>query len=160
MANYYTHLSFQISASKADAERFIQLIEAASATDNDTPLLLGRDIEAAFRGDEQSAEHVFTQLLDGSAFGIDCLFNEGTQSLTIFDSDGGPNLWALAHFLQRLFPQQLPLGFVYSHACDRSRVDSFGGGLYAIGPDTIIHRSLDDFLGEVLSDLMGPGNES
>ena len=153
MANYHTHFAFEIAASKADAERFIQIIEAASAADDDTPHLLAPEIEAAFRSETQDAEEVFAQILGDMGFGIDCLFDAKQQKLTLFDSHGNPNLWTLAQCLQRLYPEKLPMGFVYSETCDRSRVNGFGGGFFTIAPDTINNRSLTQILEVELSKL-------
>jgi hypothetical protein len=155
MANYFTNFAFQIPASKADAERFVQLIEAANAIDNEAPQLLGREIEAAFRSEIQSGEQVYVEILDDMSFGIDCLFDETSQRLTIFDSDGSPNLWALAQCLQRLYPEKLPLGFVYSENCDKARVDGFGGGFFKIAPDTIYNETLAQILATELAELPG-----
>jgi hypothetical protein len=153
MANHFTHFAFQIPATKAEAERFIQIIEATTAIDNDAPQLLGREIEAAFRSDTQDAELVFGGILDGMGFGIDSLFEADKQKLTIFDTDGTPNLWALAQCLQRLYPEKLPMGFVYAATCDKSRVNGFGGGFFTIASDTIHHQSLGEILETELTAL-------
>lgn len=121
-------------------------------------LVLGREIEAAFRSDTQSAEQVFTEILEDTGFGIDCLFDEQTQRLTVFDRCGSPNLWALAQCLQRLYPEKLPLGFVYSETCDKSRVDGFGGGFFTITQDTVHTESLAQILGSELAELEGTRN--
>lgn len=153
MANYTTHFAFQIAASRADAERFIQLIEAGIALENDTPHLLGRDIEAAFRSETHGAERVFAEILGGTSFGIDCRFDAEQQKLTIFDSHGAPNLWALAQCLQRLYPDTLPMGFVYAETCDKNRVDGFGGGFFTIASDTVHNQSLAQILAAELAEL-------
>jgi hypothetical protein len=153
MANYFTHFAFQTAATKADAERFIQLIEASDATDNETPHLLGPEIEAAFRSDTHKVEQVFTAILDDMSFGIDCRFDAEEKTLTIFDSHGAPNLWALAQRLQRLYPEKLPLGFVYTDTCDKARVDGFGGGFFTIGRDMIQNQSLAQILEAELAAL-------
>ena len=131
MANYYTHLAFQIPATCDHAERFSKAIE-----------------EAAVGTGDAAAE-------DGSLEGIACRFDRDSGTLAIFDSDGAPNLWALATSLQRLFPKKLPLGFVYSCSCDKPRSDGFGGGLFAVGCKTIVHRDLGDLLAEEIAELPG-----
>ena len=129
MANYYTHLAFQIPATSSDAERFNKAIE-----------------EAAVGMGDAGAE-------DESLEGIACRFDRDSGTLAIFDSDGAPNLWALAKTLQRLFPEKLPLGFVYSCSCDKPRSDGFGGGLFAVGCETIVQRDLGKLLAEEITDL-------
>ena len=129
MANYYTHLAFEITADAEDAERFVGSIEAAS-------------VAAATAGDD-----------DDQLDGIACRFDSETGRLAIYDSDGTPNLWALAKALQRLLPARLPLGFVYSCSCDKARSDGFGGGLFAIGTETIVHSDLGELLAEEIAEL-------
>ena len=129
MANYYTHLAFQIPATCADAERFSKAIEEAT-------------VGTGGAGDE-----------DESLEGVACRFDQDSGTLAIFDSDGAPNLWALAKTLQRLFPEKLPLGFVYSSSCDKTRTDGFGGGLFAVGCETIVQRDLGELLAEEIADL-------
>ncbi len=129
MANYYTHLAFEIPATRADAERFSKVIEEAAVGTEDA-------------GDE-----------DERLKGLACRFDQDGGTLAIFDSDGAPNLWALAKTLQRLFPEKLPLGFVYSCSCDKPRSDGFGGGLFAVGSETIVQRDLGELLAEEITDL-------
>ena len=129
MANYYTHLAFEIPATSADAERFSKEIEEAAAGAGDA-------------GDED-------ERLEGFA----CRFDQESGTLAIFDSDGAPNLWALAKTFQRLFPEKLPLGFVYSCSCDKPRSDGFGGGLFAVGSEDIMQRDLGELLAEEIADL-------
>ena len=131
MANYYTHLTFEITAASADAERFSKAIEEAAVGPGDA-------------GDEDERHE-----------GIACRFDQDSGTLAIFDSDGAPNLWALAKTLQRLFPEKLPLGFVYSCSCDKPRTDGFGGGLLAVGSDSIVHRDLGELLAEEIAELPG-----
>lgn len=123
MANYYTHLAFNIPATAEDAERFAQAIEQAAL------------IDAYSDAD-----------IDEVLGGIACRFDSGSGTLAIFDSDGGPTLWALAKTLQDLFPEKLPLGFVYSCTCDKARAGGFGGGLFVVGVDTIVERGLSELL--------------
>ena len=129
MANYYTHLAFEIPATSADAERFSKVIEETAVGTEDA-------------GDE-----------DERLEGIACRLDQDSGTLAIFDSDGAPNLWALATTLQRLFPEKLPLGFVYSCSCDKPRSDGFGGGLFAVGSDNIVQRDLGELLAEEIADL-------
>ena len=129
MANYYTHLAFDLAADAPDAERFKLAIEEADVVGTNT-------------GDE-----------DDRLDGIGCRFDTETRTLAIFDSDGAPNLWALANTLQHIFPARLPIGFVYSRSCDKPRSDGFGGGFFAIGAKTIIHRELGDLLAEAIAEL-------
>ena len=129
MANYYTHLAFEIPATSADAWRFSKAIEDAAVGTGDA-------------GDE-----------DERLEGIACRFDQDSDTLAIFDSDGAPNLWALATALQRLFHEKLPLGFIYSSSCDKPRSDGFGGGLFAVGSDSIVQRDLGELLAEEISDL-------
>ena len=129
MANYYTHLAFEVSATSADAERFSKAIE-----------------EAAIDGGNASDE-------GESLEGVACRFDQESGTLVIFDPDGAPNLWALANALQRLFPEKLPLGFTYSCSCDKPRTDGFGGGLFAVGSEDIVQRDLGDLLAEEIADL-------
>lgn len=129
MANYYTHLAFDLAVDAREAERFSRAIEESSvagATTGD--------------GDDQ---------LDG----IGCGFDEDSGTLAIFDSDGAPHLWALAKALQRLLPARLPIGFVYSCSCDKPRPDGFGGGLFVVGAETIVHRDLGELLAEAIAEL-------
>ena len=60
----------------------------------------------------------------------------------------------LATAFQRLFPEKLPLGFVYSCSCDKPRSDGSGGGLFAVGCGTIVQRDLGELLAEEIADLM------
>ena len=129
MANYYTHLAFEIPATSSDAERFSKAIEEAA-------------VGAGDAGDEDEG-------LDGVA----CRFDRDSGTLAIFDSDGAPNLWALAKTFQRLFPEKLPLGFVYSCSSDKPRSDGYGGGLFAVGCETIVQRDLGELLAEEIADL-------
>ena len=127
MANYYTHCTFDLVADAHDAERFSRAIEQAGIAD------------AAIDDDDQ---------LDG----IECRFDTATRRLAIFDSDGAPNLWALAKALQRLLPARLPIGFFYSCSCDKLRADGFGGGLFAIGVESIVQRDLGELLAEQITE--------
>ena len=129
MANYYTHLAFEIPATSDDAERFNEAIAAATVAGNS-----GADDNDAMEG-------------------IGCRFDQDGGTLAIFDSDGAPNPWALAKTLQRLFPEKLPFGFVYSCSCDKPRTDGFGGGLFAVGSDSIVHRDLGKLLADEIADL-------
>ena len=153
MANYFTSLAFKIAANHADAERFVQAIEAATALENCEKPMLAPEIEQAFRSDTQTAEEVFAGIIGDMGLGIDCLFNADDQSLIIFDNDGSPNLWALAQLLQRLYPPKLPLGFVYAETCDKSRAGGFGGGFFAISHDTIVNQSLAEVLEAEIAEL-------
>ena len=128
MANYYTHLAFDIPATSADAERFSKAIEEAAVGTGDT-------------ADE-----------DERLQGIACRFDQDGGTLAIFDRDGAPNLWALAKTLQRLFPEKLPLGFVYSCSCDKPRSDGLGGGLFAVASNSIVHRDLGELLAEEITE--------
>ena len=129
MANYFTHLAFEIPATSDDAERFNEAIAAATLAGNS-----GAD-------DDDELE------------GIACRFDQDSGTLAIFDADGAPNLWALAKTIQRLFPEKLPLGFAYSCSCDKPRSDGFGGGLFAVGSENIVQRDLGELLAEEISDL-------
>lgn len=129
MANYYTHLAFELPADAGEAERFNRALEEAGVAG----ACIGED-------DDQ---------LDGIA----CRFDSETGRLAICDSDGAPNLWALAKALQRLLPARLPVGFVYSCSCDKARPDGFGGGLFAIGAELIVHRDLAELLAEEIAEL-------
>ena len=128
MANYYTHLAFDLAVDARDSERFSRAIEQAG-------------VAGAATGDDDQLE------------GIACRSDEDSGTLAIFDSDGAPNLWALAKALQRLLPARLPIGFVYSCSCDKPRPDGFGGGLFAIGAETIVHRDLGEPLAEEITEL-------
>ena len=129
MANYFTHLAFEIPATAEAAAGFSQDIEEAA-------LVAGYG-----SGDNDAME------------GIACRFDKESETLAIFDTDGAPNLWALAKTLQRLFPEKLPLGFAYSCSCDKPRSDGFGGGLFAVGSENIVQRDLGELLAEEISDL-------
>ena len=129
MANYFSHLAFEIPATAEEAARFSQEIEEAA-------LVAGYS-----SGDNDAMD------------GIACRFDQESETLAIFDTDGAPNLWALAKTLQRLFPEKLPLGFAYSCSCDKPRSDGFGGGLFAVGSDTIVHRDLGELLAEKIADF-------
>jgi hypothetical protein len=129
MANYCTHLAFEVTADAGEAERFNRVLEEAGVAGAG----IGED-------DDQ---------LDGVA----CRLDSETGRLAICDSDGAPNLWALAKALQRLLPARMPFGFVYSCSCDKARCDGFGGGLFAIGAETIVHRDLGELLAEEIAGL-------
>ena len=129
MANYFSHLAFEIPATAEEAARFSQEIEEAA-------LVAGYS-----SGDNDAMD------------GIACRFDKESETLAIFDTDGAPNLWALAKTLQRLFPEKLPLGFAYSCGCDKPRSDGFGGGLFAVGSDTIVQRDLGELLAEKIADF-------
>ena len=129
MANYFAHLAFEIPATAEDAARFSQEIEEAA-------------LVAGYGGGDNDA-------MDGIA----CRFDSDRGTLAIFDSDGSPGLSALAKTLQSLFPDKLPLGFVYSCSCDKARPGGFGGGLIAIGADHIVERGLSELLAGELADL-------
>ena len=129
MANYYTHLAFDIPASPAQAERFAHEIELAT--------LLG-----VCGGEDDDAME-----------GVACRFDFASGILAIFDREGAPNLEALAKTIQRLFPNRLPFGFAYSCTCSKPRSDSFGGGLFAVGSDAIVQRDISDLLAEELTRL-------
>lgn len=159
MANYTTHLAFDIAATREDAERFIKIIEASIAIEDGQWPMLAPEIEPAFRSVRQPAEALLAEILDGTSLGIDCGFDEDHGVLGFWDSEGSPNLWAFAQCLQRLFPKKLPMGFVYSNNCDKHRPGGFGGGLFAIGADTIVHRTLDRMLEEELAQLQGKSDD-
>ena len=129
MAIYQTHFAFDLAADAGEAERFNRAIDEAGAA----------GVSTSDDGDQ----------LDG----IGCRFDTATGSLAIFDCDGSPNLWALAKALQRLLPARLPIGFAYSCSCDMPRSDGFGGGFFAIGAETIVHRDLGALLGEAIAEL-------
>jgi hypothetical protein len=158
MANYTTSIAFTISATRADAERFIKIIEAATALAQGEQLMLHRDITAAFLSNDKSPEDVLTDILDDGGFGLDCRFDEPLQTLTLYDTDGAPNLWALAHILQRLYVDMLPLGFIYTNSCDKARPDGVGGGLFAITSDAVVHRDLGQILQTDIEELRGAGH--
>jgi hypothetical protein len=153
MANYTTHFAFRIKATRADAERFIQVIEAMVAIAEDREHLLAPEVAPAFGTDTQTQEQVLARLDEDFGFGIDCLFSESGSSLIIVDRDGCPNLSALAEYLKRLCPGKLPMGFVYCETCNKSRTDGFGGGFFVIGPDTIFHQSIAQVMEEELAEM-------
>jgi hypothetical protein len=153
MANYTTHFAFRIKATRTDAERFIKVIEAMAAIAEGKEHLLAAEIASAFGVDTQTPEQVFASLDVDYGFGVDCLFRESDSSLIIFDTGGCPNLSALAECLKRLYPDKLPMGFVYCETCDKSRTDGFGGGFFAIGPDTIFHQSIAQVMEEKLAEM-------
>ena len=128
MANSYTHLAFDLAADAGDAERFSRAINEAG-------------VAGVYTGDDDQLD------------GIGCRFVTEAGTLAIFDSDGIPNLWALAKALQRLLPARLPIGFIYSCSCDKPRSDGFGGGFFAIGAKTIVHRDLGELLAEEIAEL-------
>ena len=129
MANYFTHLAFEIPATAEEAARLSQAIDEAA-------------LVAVYSSDDNDAME-----------GITCRFDQDSETLAIFDTDGAPNLWALAQTLRRLFPEKLPLGFAYSCSCDKPRSDGFGGGLFAVGSENIVQRDLGELLAEELADL-------
>jgi hypothetical protein len=159
MANYYTHLAFEIKATHVDAERFVQLIISANAIDDGEAILLGPELEPAFRSKGKTAEQTFAEIVADFGFGVECLFDAESGTLAIFDRDGTPNVWALAQCLQRLYPAKLPLGFVYAETCDKSRAGGFGGGYFAIGHDTIVNQSLAEVLEAAIAGLGGTAHE-
>lgn len=146
MAISRTHLAFNILATRDDAERFIKVIETAVAIQLDHAPLLAPEIEPAFRAGSHSAETTFAKILGDVGLGIDCRFDENYGLLGFYDIDGRPNLCAFAQCLQRLYPDKLPLGFVYSTQMDTHRPSGFGGGLFAVGANAIVHRTLDRLL--------------
>jgi hypothetical protein len=156
MANYFVHLGFEIPASPGDTDRFIQLIEAITCLQNGENALLAPEIEPAFRSDTPTAESVLVDIISDLDFGIECRFDPDRGTMLIWDNDGSPHLWALAQCLQRLYPDQLPLGFVYSETCDKPRANGFGGGYFAISKDSIINRSLAQSLSDEMAELGGP----
>lgn len=158
MANYYAHLAFEIRASLGDTERFIQLIEAITCLQSGENFLLAPEIEPAFRSDTQTAERVLVDIVSDLDFGLECRFDADRGTMLIWDNDGSPHLWALAQCLQRLYPDKLPLGFVYSETCDKPRASGFGGGYFAISIDSITNRSLAQSLSEKMAALEGPSN--
>lgn len=157
MADYFTHLAFAIPASDADAERFIKLMDATIALEETGDTVLAPEIERAFGATPETAKDKLAEIFsDNADIGIDCVFNETQQILTIFDRAGEPALWPLAECLQRLFPEKLPLGFTYANTCSKRRTDGFGGGIFAIGTECVVHKSLDQVLAEELEDLARP----
>jgi hypothetical protein len=146
MANTRAHLAFDIAATRDDAERFIKVIEAAVAIDLGHTPLLAPEIEPAFRTSAQSADATFAEILGEISLGIDCKFDERHGLLGFYDIDGRPNLCAFGQCLQRLYPDKLPMGFVYSSQSDTHRPSGFGGGLFAIGSKAIVHRTLAQLL--------------
>jgi hypothetical protein len=155
MAIACTHLAFNIVATRDDAERFIKVIEAAAAIELSHQPRLAPEIEPAFRASAQSADATFAEILGGIGLGIDCSFDENHGLLGFYDIDGRPNLCAFAQCLQRLYPEKLPIGFVYSTQCDTHRPSGFGGGLFAVVADAIVHRTLDQLLAAELASLPG-----
>lgn len=158
MANYYVHLAFEIPATLKDTERFIQLIEAITTLQNGENFLLAPEIEPAFRSDTETAERVLVDIISDLDFGVECRFDADRGTMLIWDNDGSPHLWALAQCLQRLYPDKLPLGFVYSETCDKPRADGYGGGYFVISKDGITNRSLVQSLSEDMAELEGPSN--
>ncbi len=158
MANYYTSLAFKIAANRKDADQFIALIAAVATTQDGTIEALTPDLETAFASDLMSPAALLSDLTGGD-FGINCHFDETSQSLTIFDSDGAPNLWALAQSLQRLYPAKLPLGFAYAETCDKQRAGGFGGGIFVIASDSIFNETLAQRLEEELTELSEPSDD-
>jgi len=158
MANFFTRLSFKIAATREEAEIFISIIEQAAELDNEEDIRLPPDLHAAFSRNSQSAEEHFKETMGGLNFGIDCIFNETGGNLTIYDSHGAPNLIALSQCLQKLYPQKLPIGFVYADTCDKARADGFGGGYYLVEGENITHKSLHQLLENELKQV-GQENE-
>lgn len=160
MADYFTKFAFAVSATRADAERFTMLIEAMTTLEESGAATLPPEIEDAFADSPVSGATIIAAIFaDEGDFGIDCLFDEHSQTLTIFDDTGSPALWPLARCLQRLFPDKLPLGFVYADTCSKHRAGGFGGGLFAIARNCIIHKTLDQLLAEEIDDLTGANND-
>ena len=154
MADYFTKFAFAIPATRADADQFRMLVEEISTLEESGAAMLSPELEPAFATPTASGASTIAEIFeDNPYFGIDCQFDETSQTLTIFDRDGSPALWPLALCLQRLFPGKLPLGFVYAHTCSKHRTGGFGGGLFAIGPDCIVQKSLDEALAEEIDDL-------
>ena len=154
MADYFTKFAFAISAARADAERVRMLVEATTTLEESGAATLTPEIEPAFATPTASGATITAGIFeDNPYFGIDCQFDEPSQTLAIFDRDGSPALWPLAQCLQRLLPAKLPFRFVYAQTCSKHRTDGFGGGLFAIGHDCIVQKSLDEALAEEVDDL-------
>ena len=161
MADYATSLAFAIPATRTDALRFVMLIEATTTIEESGAATLPPDIEDAFADMPSSGAQIIAAIFkDETGFGIDCLFDEEAQTLTIYDNNGSPALWPLAQCIQRLFPAKLPIGFVYANTCSKHRPNGFGGGLFAIGTDCIVHKTLDQALADALEDLKGTSDDT
>ena len=153
MANYFTHISFKLAVTREEAEQLVSVIASAASIEDGNGPMLAPEIEKAFRTDSQSPDQNFCEIMDDLIFGIECIYNETSSTLTIFDSDGAPNLSALGQCLQRLYPEKLPLGFVYADTCDKARAGGFGGGYFVITGDTISQQTLAHMLDNDLTAL-------
>lgn len=154
MADYFTHLAFAIPATRADAERFIMVIEAASAHEQGAQITLPPEIDDAFATPTANGSSTIVAMFgDDTNFGINSQYDARAQTLTIYDHSGSPALWLLADCLQRLFPAKLPLGFTYANSCSKHRPGEFGGGYFAIGAEDIVHHTLEQALADELTSL-------
>ncbi len=159
MADYFTHLAFAIPATRSDAERFIMVIEAAAGHEQGEQIVLPPEIDAAFATPTTTGSSIIAQIFgDDTSFDVDCLFDDAAQTLTIYDHGGSPAIWSLAECLQRVFPEKLPLGFVYANTCTKHRPGGFGGGLFAIGRDAISHKTIEQCLADALIEVKGPSD--
>ena len=99
MANYFTHISFKLAVTREEAEQLVSVIASAASIEDGNGPILPPEIEKAFRTDSQSPDQNFCEIMDDLIFGIECIYNETSSTLTIFDSDGAPNLSALGQCL-------------------------------------------------------------
>lgn len=158
MADTFTRVGFTIPAVRLDAERFIMLIDALATLAESGAATLPPEIEQAFASATASgASNLAALFANEVSFGMDCLFDARTKTLSIFDQEGSPALWPLAQCLQQLFPEKLPLGFVYANtnAEGMRRAGGSAGGIFAINRDTIIHKTFDQVLDAEINDLKG-----
>jgi hypothetical protein len=154
MEDYWKHLSFNISCSEADANLFLETIEAlAEISDIDydpiscrLPIsdeLLKRCPALPLPNDFPDQWLNWSGLLDGIddydnlVLGVDIRYNAETNELWIHEDCGYADIHALALLIQRLLPSALPIGFEWSLDCSKPRLDAYGGGWCLITKDQI-----------------------
>lgn len=129
MADYYTNLSFEFTATPEEAKN----LEALVNTDWDA---------------DPRPEHFDKFFTDDDwvHFGVYSDIDPKTGHVVIYN-DESPNLEALPILIQFACPSILPFGFEWS----KPRFDAFSGGCVAIFADHIVYKNTSTILDELLN---------
>lgn len=104
-------LYLELDCSQEEAVLFYSLVIFLWDRKTDPRARAAPELDAVFDGDAAKIIADLTKDLDD--FGIECLYDESIEKLTIMDIDRAPNLPVLARLLTRLYPHKLPIAIPF-----------------------------------------------
>lgn len=138
MANYETRFALAISTPTKEEklwwDHVVELISTVSDYEN------ADDMKSRVTGEDLEIYNALTDENGNFSWGIDLSAVLGPATW-FDDSDGEPNLDALAKLLQLFLKKFQPknmISFLWAATCSKPRLDGFGGGVCAVTAEDIV----------------------